>query len=165
MVAGPQLGQAIDAWRAGAYISMRFNGLNAHPDRVHLLASRSSDPDVVGRPLTGNRVPGWALNMTYCDPETRLFPRFLARFDDRRFWWCENLDTPLAYFGPGSGEHVRRYCLELAPPQYVHLKYWKSSPHSNHSGDLQAMVERNMAVGPRIPDAWREVLAHHRLIA
>ena len=53
---------------------------------------------------------------------------------------------------------MRRYCLELAPPQYVHLKYWKSSPHSNHSGDLQAMVERNMAVGPRIPDAWREVI-------
>jgi glycosyltransferase involved in cell wall biosynthesis len=162
MIAGPELESALQKWRSGSYTAMRFNGLNGHPDRVHLLASVSGDPAVVNQRLAEARVPGWALDMTYCDPETRLFPRFLARYVDALFWWCENLSSPLAWMGPGS-RAPKRYCLELSDPQYLHVKYWKRSPHTNHSPDLKAMIEANLTVGPRLPDTWRRVVSDYRL--
>jgi glycosyltransferase involved in cell wall biosynthesis len=155
MIAGAELGSALEAWHSGRYLAMRFKGLNAHPDRVHLLGARSRDRAVVGRPLAGDFVPWWALQMTYCDPETRVFPRALARFDDSRYWWCESLRS--FFNGPPAGNSFDRFKLEVADPLYLHVKYWKRSPHTNHSPDLRAMIEENMTVGPPIPDAWQRV--------
>ncbi len=162
MIAGPELASALETWHSGGYLSMRFKGLNAHPDREHLLASRSGDRDVVGRPLAGEFVPWWALHMTYCDAETRLFPRALARFDDSRYWWCESLRSFLN--GPPSGNRFDRYKFDVADPLYLHVKYWKDSPHVNHSPDLRAMIEQNLTVGPALPDGWRHVAAAYGLL-
>jgi glycosyltransferase involved in cell wall biosynthesis len=165
MVAAPELLRAWEEWRSGPYLSMRFKGLNAHPDRVHLLAAQSRDPSVVGRPLTGDVVPAWALQMTQSDAETRLFPRFLARFDDSLWWWCESLRSPFKFgVGPPSGRFARRYKLEVTAPLYLHLKYWKRSPHANDSPDIEAMIEENMAVGPPLPETWREIVAERGLL-
>ena len=157
MVAGHEFGSAWEEWHSGPYLSMRFRGLNAHPDRIHQLAARNRDPAVVGRGLAGDIVPAWTLQMTHTADETRLFPRFLARYDDG-LWWCERLSSPFA-----SGPLAGRYGLELMAPLYLHLKYWKQSPHANQSPDFAAMIQRNVAVGPPLSDAWRQILAEHGL--
>lgn len=165
MVAGNTFASAVAEWRSGPYLSMRFMGLNLHEDRVHLLGARSYDPAVVGRPLSGDRVPGWALRMTYCDTELRVFPHFLAWFDDSKWWWCSSLRSPFRFrFGRVSGRLANWYRLDVANPLYLHLKYWKRFPHTNHSPDLEAMIRNNTAVGPPIPEEWRGVLAERGLL-
>jgi glycosyltransferase involved in cell wall biosynthesis len=158
MVAGIEFADAWEEWRSGAYLSMRFKGLNAHPDRTHVLAARYREPAVIGRPLAGDVVPDWTSTMTHAGAETRLFPRFLAGFDDG-YWWCERLRSPF-----GSGPLATRFQLEPRAPLYLHLKYWKRSPHNNHSADFEAMIQANIAVGPPLPDAWREVLDEYGLM-
>jgi glycosyltransferase involved in cell wall biosynthesis len=157
MVAGVGFADAWEEWRSGGYLSMRFTGLNAHSDRVHVLAARHREPAVIGRPLAGDVVPDWTSTMTQTGAETRLHPRFLARYDDG-YWWCERQQSPLS-FGP----FARRFQLEPPAPLFLHLKYWKRSPHNNHSPDFEAMIQGNIAVGPPLPDEWRRVLDEYGL--
>jgi len=163
-VAGPQLRQAWQRWRSGGYLAMKIRGLNTHPDRAHVLAARVADHERLAGMLAGDMLPGWAGDMTHTDLEAWLYPRFLARYGDSLCWWCENLESPFVFWGAGWGHPGERYCLNVWDPVFLHLKYWKRAPHANHSADLQAMIETNMAVGPELPDAWRQVLAEHQLI-
>ncbi len=150
MVATDEFALAWESWQTGPYLSMSFRGANVHHDRAHLLASRSADPAVVGCGLAGNEVPSGALQMTHTDSEPRVFPRFLARYDDR-LWWCERLSSPFTLSRLGM--------LEPAASLYLHLKYCKKFPHANHSADFASMIRRNMDVGPPLPAAWSRVLA------
>jgi hypothetical protein len=165
MLAGPEFAQACRQWRAGPYLAMWFKGVNAHPDRVHLLGARSSDPKVVRAPLAREVLPGWTLRMTDAPGETRLYPRFLAHFDDALFWWCESLQSPLRFgFDLPSNMLAAHYKLAPASPLFLHLKYWKHAPNANHSEDFKAMLQGNIAVGPPLPDAWRLVAVDHGLL-
>lgn len=165
MLAGPELRAAWEQWRSGPYLSMWFKGLNAHPDRVHLLGARSSDPKVIARPLARDHPPGWTRRMTDAPGETRLYPRFLARFDDSRFWWCESLRSPFTFgLAPPSNRLARHYKLAVTSPLYLHLKYWKRSPNANHSPDFRAMLQGNIATGPPLPRPWRQVAAEHGVL-
>jgi hypothetical protein len=164
MLAGPQLASLWEQWRRGPYLSLFFAGLNAHPDRIHLLGARTDDPAAIARPLARAEAPGWTRQMTEAPGETRLYPRFLARSGDSRFWWCESLRSPFTFgLGPPKTPLATRYKLCSDEPMYLHLKYWKRSPNANHSPDFKAMLQRNLAVGPPMPEEWRRVARDYGL--
>jgi hypothetical protein len=165
MLAGPELAAAWEQWRSGPFLSMWFKGLNAHPDRIHLLGARTSDLAVVARPLAHDQAPGWTRRMTDAPGETRLYPRFLAHFDDSRFWWCESLRSPFTFgLAPPSNRLASHYKLATTLPLYLHLKYWKRAPNANHSPDFKAMLQGNIATGPPLPGHWRQVAAEHGVL-
>lgn len=163
-IAGPELRAAWERWRAGPYLTMRLLGLNAHPDRTHALAPCTTDPDELAGMLAAAMVPGWAVEMTHTDFETWLFPRFLASYGDRLCWWCENLDSPFVLWGPRWGHPAEPYCLDVVDPVYLHVKYCKRSPHTNHSPDLARMIDANLARGPVLDESWRQILESHEPI-
>jgi glycosyltransferase involved in cell wall biosynthesis len=165
MLAGPQLTSLWEEWRRGPYLSLFFAGLNAHPDRVHLLGARSDDPATIARPLVRAQAPGWTRKMTGAPGETRLYPRLLARSDDSRFWWCESLRSPFTFgLGPPTTSLASRFKLFSDEPMYLHLKYWKRSPNANHSPDFKAMLQGNLGVGPPMPEEWRELAERYGLL-
>lgn len=165
MLAGDEFGAAWEAWRSGRYLSMSFAGVNVHADRRHLLAARSRDPAVVGRGVAAadHLANTWVskvatVGLTYTGRETRLFPRFLTRYDDGG-WWCERLQSPFT-----SGPFALRHRFDNRGPLFLHLKYCKPHPHANHSPDFATFLQGNIALGPPLPVAWRQILHQHRLL-
>jgi hypothetical protein len=140
MIALDSFRTALMEWRQSRKPIMIFKGANVHPDFRHLIAAKSSDREALLASLSVPGLPRWATSLTYDYPETRLFPKFLAKYESS-MGWTQRLWTPYQDLGP-------RACKRIADPCYLHLKFCKRDPFAGYSPDLKQVIAENVTVGP-----------------
>jgi glycosyltransferase involved in cell wall biosynthesis len=155
MIALPELGAQIAAWRASGRPILAMNGANVHPDRRHLIAARIQDKAALAAQLTVPGLPAWASKLTYDHPEPRLFPRAGAQYDTS-LGWVERLASPHA-----ARELKDSHRFRAPAPSFLHMKFCKADPWVGYSPELARVIAGNVIRGPAMPDAWRAVLEAH----
>jgi len=152
MIALPELGNEMAAWRTSGRPILVMNGANVHPDRRHLIRARIEEKSELAAQLETPGVPAWASRLTYDHPEPRLFPRADAGYEPS-LGWVERLGSPYM-----TREHKHSHRYRAAEPCFLHMKFCKADPWSGYSPDLARVIAANVALGPDIPAEWREVL-------
>jgi hypothetical protein len=149
MLALDALAAWLERWRASERPVLAFRGLNVHPDREHLAASRESDRAALERELASPGLPAWATSLTYDSLEPRLFPRLEARYTDA-WGWVESLESPFLA--------ARRTWLVADEPLFLHVKLCKRDPWSGYTPDLARVIAGNLALGPPLAPAHAHTL-------
>ena len=146
---------SLKEWRRSAKPIMIFNGANIHPDFRHLVAAKTTDRQALLASLSVPGLPRWATSLTYDYPETRLFPKFLAKYESA-MGWTQRLSTPYQEFGS-------RCCKRVADVCYLHLKFCKRDPYAGYSPDLKRVIASNVIVGPPLTPEQLTVLQRWQL--
>jgi len=155
MIALPQLGAAIDAWRRSDVQVLVLNGANVHPDFEHLVGAVESNWEALAAPLS-SRLPKWAATLNYDYPEPRLFPKRCTRYEIVP-GFTQKLQTP--FLEPPLAPN----CIErIEGVSFAHMKFCKRDPFATYSDDLQRAIAANLSVGPPLPEAVVQVLMRYR---
>jgi hypothetical protein len=154
MIATEAFHRGLADWRRSRCMTVFVRGANVHPDRIHLLGAKTTDVEHSGDGHPEG-VPEWVRTMSHTANECRVFPRLRARYETREEqWWSEYLATPYL-----RSPYARRYRYQVQDVAFLHLKFCKRDPHFNHSAEFAEMMQANTAVGPPLPDEWRDLLA------
>jgi hypothetical protein len=155
MIALDSFRTALNDWRRSKKPILIFKGANIHPDFRHLIAAKSSDREALLAPLSVPGLPRWVPSLTYDYPETRLFPKFLAKYESS-MGWTQRLCTPYQGFGSRS-------CKRVADPCYLHLKFCKRDAYAGYSPDLKQVIAANVTAGPLLEPEHLVVLQRWQL--
>jgi hypothetical protein len=136
---------------------LAFRGVNVHPDREHLAASKSGDREALARGLRHPGLPSWATSLSFDSLEARLYPRAEASYSDE--WeWVEALRSPFV-----DGARARSDRLVAEVPCFLHMKLCKRDPWAGYTPELARVIAGNLAPGPPLDAGAAGVLRRFQL--
>jgi len=154
MIATEAFSKSMGDWRKSHKVFMTFKGVNVHPDRQHLMTSKSTGRKELVSSLRLPVIPSWVTSLAYTYPEPHVFPKFGTKFDmGNKF--CERLCTPVS-----NGFLVSRRCHKVEDVCFLHVKFCKRKPYSGYSSELAEVISSNVAIGQPLCPEWLDLLRY-----
>ncbi|MDP2923124.1 MAG: glycosyltransferase family A protein [Candidatus Omnitrophota bacterium] len=132
---------------------MFIKGANIYFDLAHFVTSKNKDIKALEATLfPSTNLDNYLTQYTHYEP--RIFPKTFSKYN-MDFLFYAMLQNPFA--------DMHLYCYKPEAVTFLHLKYCKSDPYRNLSGDIKKIISNNINKGPLLNEDLLKTLKQWRL--